>query len=94
MLYHLDMNIVPVNILNSIPFWGIIVVFFSIVYWVLSFFIIYHLTRFGIGARPKLIALIFFIGSIVLFSIFIISASRLDLNTLFQQAGDYIKSLL
>ena len=88
------MNIVPADILNLIPFGGIAVVFFSLIYWVPSFFIIYHLTRFGIGTRPKLIALIFFIGSIILFSIFIISASRLDLSGLTQQAGSYIKSSL
>jgi hypothetical protein len=37
------------------------------VYWIQAFFIVYHLTRFGIGSRPKIMALAFFIGSILLF---------------------------
>lgn len=85
------MNIVPANILNSIPFLGIAIVFLALLYWVPAFFIVYHLTRFGVGPRPKFIALVFLVGSVLLFSMFIITVSRLDLAVLVQQAGDYIK---
>ncbi|MEK7217461.1 MAG: hypothetical protein AAB374_01640 [Patescibacteria group bacterium] len=88
------MNIVPADILNSIPFFGIAIVFISLVYWIPAFFIVYHLTRFGIGSRPKFIALVFLVGSVILFSLFIIGASQFDLSVLAQQAGDYIKSSL
>ena len=37
-----------------------------LVYWFVVFFIVYHLLRFGIGVKPKLVAFVFFIGSVVL----------------------------
>lgn len=88
------MSIFPANILNSIPFLGIAIVFLALIYWIPAFFIVYHLTRFGIGSRPKFIALVFLVGSVVLFSMFIIGASQLDLTALTQQVGNYIKSPL
>ena len=85
------MNIVSADTLNSIPFLGIGIVFLTLVYWIPAFFIVYHLTRFGISSRPKFIALLFFIGSVILFSLFIVGVSQLDLSVLAQQAGSYIK---
>ncbi len=43
-----------------------------------TFAIIYHLIRFGVGTKPKRMALIFFIGSFVLFSIAIITYLKID----------------
>lgn len=43
-----------------------------IVYIWYSFAIIYHLIRFGIGVKPKMIALTFFIGSFLLFTLIIV----------------------
>jgi hypothetical protein len=41
--------------------------FFGILlFWTLSFFINYHLVRFGIGTKPKRMSFIFFMGSIIL----------------------------
>ncbi|MBP9821963.1 MAG: hypothetical protein KBC81_00730 [Candidatus Pacebacteria bacterium] len=94
LLYHLCMNIVPADIINSIPFGLIALILFSLAYWVPSFFVTYHLTRFGIGIRPKLIALIFFGGSVIFFTLFVISINRLDLSLVAQQIDSYIKSPL
>jgi len=42
-----------------------------IVYWIHTFVILYHLIRFGVGTRPKQVALAFFIGSFGLFLLLI-----------------------
>lgn len=72
------------NIFDGLPFislfFGLILVF----YWGFSFFIIYHLIRFGIGPRPKLVALIFFLGSIALFMIAYHYFSKMDLALVFE----------
>ncbi|MEI6296592.1 MAG: hypothetical protein WCO84_03000 [bacterium] len=40
---------------------------FSLAFYLLySFFIVYHLARFGVGVQPKILALFFFIGALVL----------------------------
>lgn len=43
-----------------------------------SFSIIYHLIRFGIGKHPKVLALVFFFGSFLLFALFLFSYNRVD----------------
>ena len=86
LLYHLYMNIVPADILNSIPFLGLRLYSYPSLL-DSGVFIVYHLTRFGIGSRPKFIALVFLVGSVILFSLFIIGASQFDLSVLAQQAG-------
>lgn len=40
--------------------------FGMVIYWTLSFTILYHLIRFGVGTLPKRIAIIFLGGGIVL----------------------------
>ncbi len=37
------------------------------IYWLFSFFILYHLIRFGVGTRPKQASLIYLVGSLLLF---------------------------
>lgn len=44
------------------------------------FAILYHLIRFGIGARPKLTALIFFAGSVLLLMIALTTYNTLDVR--------------
>jgi hypothetical protein len=78
------MTFLPADILSKIPFIGIAVVFISLVYWVPAFFLFYHLTRFGIGTRPKQIAFVFMIGSVVIFSVFMIALSQVDFSSTFQ----------
>ncbi len=58
----------------------LVVVGIYLLYWVAAFILFYHLTRFGIGIHPKRLAAIFFIGSITLFLVSIITFSRIDLS--------------
>jgi len=43
-----------------------------------TFIIVYHLIRFGVGTKPKNTALIFLIGSFVLFSLAVITYLQID----------------
>jgi len=36
------------------------------IFWLLSFFVLYHLIRFGVGTKPKQLALIYLLGSVFL----------------------------
>lgn len=54
----------PPELLSSLP--TIIFLIAVVAYWIGAFIILYHLIRFGIGSRPKMIAFIFFIGSVVI----------------------------
>lgn len=60
----------------------IILVIATIAYLWFTFAIVYHLIRFGIGSRPKAIALVFLIGSFILFVAtaisFVAAASELE----------------
>lgn len=49
------------------PFVIIILIVAVVAYLWFTFAIIYHLVRFGIGNRPKIIALVFLAGSFILF---------------------------
>ncbi len=44
----------------------ILFTFVILVYWTGAFVILYHLIRFGVGNQPKKIAIIFFVGSLIL----------------------------
>ncbi len=37
-----------------------------LIYWIGAFIVLYHLIRFGVGNRTKILALVFFAGSMVL----------------------------
>lgn len=65
----------PIN-LPMISFLLFAIVF--VAYFIYCFFIIYHLTRFGVGAEPKAVALIFFIGVIILLPPAAIFFSKMD----------------
>lgn len=49
-----------------------------VLYFIYTFIIVYHLVRFGIGTRPKLAALIFFVGTLALLMIFFAVYASLD----------------
>lgn len=53
-----------------------------LIYWGVSFIILYHLTRFGIGVQPKKFAAVFLFGSVVLSGTAIILFINLDINSL------------
>lgn len=50
------------------------------VFWVVSFIILYHLSRFGVGVQPKRFAGIFLVGAIILFSINLILYIGVDVE--------------
>jgi RsiW-degrading membrane proteinase PrsW (M82 family) len=59
-----------------------------------AFCVIYHLLRFGIGAKPKLLALIFFIGSFILFLAVLVAFSQVNWQTILQQIKDIFSSTI
>ncbi len=68
------MNMVPIiNFLVTLTFFG---------FWVVSFFILYHLTRFGVGLLPKRLAALFLTGAVVLFCTSLIFYTHVDLTTM------------
>ena len=50
---------IPIDTVVEVAF-----AFIMLIFWVISFVIIYHLTRFGIGVQPKRLAAIFLLGSL------------------------------
>ncbi|TSC91354.1 MAG: hypothetical protein CEN90_483 [Parcubacteria group bacterium Licking1014_17] len=69
------------GIFNSINLGVVLFVLIIGVYSFLSFFIIYHLIRFGTGTLPKITAFVFFAGAIVLVMIAIIAYAKLDMSS-------------
>jgi len=57
----------------------VLVAFF---YAIFNFLILYHLTRFGVGVKPKRVALVFFLGSVVLCFFSVIFFVNLDVENL------------
>lgn len=58
----------------------VIFAFALALYFIYTFIIVYHLTRFGIGTKPKLAALVFFVGTLVLLMIFFAVYGSLDIQ--------------
>lgn len=52
-------------------------IFFA--FWILAFFIFYHLTRFGVGILPKRLSALFLVGAVILFSTSVLFYSTLNL---------------
>jgi hypothetical protein len=70
------------SIFSSFPFVGIFLTILILVYWVHTFFIMYHLMRFGIGVKPKIFALTFFVGSMLLFMVAVFFYNQVDLSAI------------
>lgn len=62
------------SVLSPFNLIAVLLVVILILYWINTFFILYHLIRFGIGTRPKQVALGFFAGSLGLFILLIVVA--------------------
>lgn len=60
----------------------VIVIFLFLGFWLTSFVILYHLTRFGIGTLPKKIAALFLIGSLTLFAWSVAAYTTLNLSAI------------
>ena len=63
-----------------------------ITYWSVTFIILYHLNRFGIGTQPKILATVFFFGSVLLSLISILILLNIDITTL-KESIDYISKI-
>ncbi|MBU4350791.1 hypothetical protein KKH63_00460 [Patescibacteria group bacterium] len=77
--------------LNQIPF-ILLLIIFAINLWYV-FAIIYHLIRFGIGAKPKIMALFFFISSIVFFLIVFAMFNLVDWQDILDKLVDFVNLL-
>jgi len=51
-------------------------------FWLVSFIILYHLARFGVGVLPKKLAIGFLIGAFGIFTWCIIAYVKLDLSNI------------
>jgi len=68
-----------ININFSLILFAIVLVFYL---WY-TFSIVYHLIRFGVGTKPKRTALIFLVGSFLLFNLSIITYLKIDWSLIF-----------
>ncbi len=68
---------IPVELIVNIVVAGAFLFF-----WILTFIILYHLSRFGIGTLPKRFAGIFLAGAVLLTSVNIILFASLDLSSI------------
>ena len=71
------MPVLPLEII-----FNVLAAFVLLVYWVIIFIILYHLTRFGIGVQPKRFAAAFLLGSVVLSATAIILFLNIDISLL------------
>ena len=71
------MNILPLELIFNTFVGGIF-----LLYWVVVFITLYHLTRFGIGVQPKRFAAIFLLGVVILFCVSIFAYVNVDINSL------------
>lgn len=61
-----------------------------VAYWVLAYFLLYHLTRFGIGQEPKLLSFIFLLGSLALTIITIIIYVQIGYSGLTNSVNQFL----
>jgi len=69
---------------------NIIFILIALVYFWFVFIIIYHLIRFGIGVKPKMLALFFFLGSLLLFGLAIWAWSQVNWEEIFTLIKNYL----
>lgn len=78
--------------ITNFPFLTALVTAFFLLYWTNAFFLVYHLTRFGIGPVPKLFALVFLLGSILLFSLTTLAYGKVDFSKTIETIKTQVKS--
>ena len=69
----------------------IVLVCALVLYWVLAYFLLYHLNRFGVGPKPKVASFIFLLGSIALTVAVIIIYVQLGNSGLNNSVNQFIK---
>jgi hypothetical protein len=82
------------NFLSVGVIFGIIFAIVVVCYWLMVFFMLYHLVRFGIGTAPKRIAVLYLAGSAVLFSTALLCLSAIDLGNIQDRANGTLSSYL
>jgi uncharacterized paraquat-inducible protein A len=58
-----------------------------------AFSIIYHLIRFGIGVAPKVMALIFFLGSVLFLIVVFYIFNTIDWQAVFDQICQFLSDI-
>lgn len=76
------------DFIAQLPILPIILVLAIVWYLINSFFIVYHLIRFGIGPKPKIIAFVFLAGSWALLIVAIMLYHNVDLTSFW----DFVRS--
>jgi hypothetical protein len=61
---------------------NLFVLLLFLAFWITTFFILYHLTRFGVGVFPKRLSALFLAGAALLSVAAFFSYAALDLSTL------------
>jgi hypothetical protein len=61
---------------------NIIIVIIFLGFWLVSFVILYHLSRFGVGVLPKKLSALFLVGALALFGWSIVAFTGLNLGTI------------
>ena len=61
-------------------FISLLALLFVFAYLIYSFVLVYHLTRFGIGTKPKKVALVYFIGSVLLLMVLFVLYIQIDIG--------------
>jgi len=69
----------------------IILIILIVVYVLFVFFIIYHLIRFGIGVKPKITALFFFFGSLLILILLIWTWSQINWDEILKLIKTYFQ---
>jgi len=73
------------NFLNNPQNLGLVLlVIIAAVFLLYGFFIFYHFIRFGVGGRPKVLALIFFIGACLLSAVIFAAYQKVDWTAIYQ----------
>lgn len=61
----------------------VFLVFLAIYFWY-AFCVIYHFIRFGVGGKPKILALCFFLGSFFFFAVILILYRQINWDEISQ----------
>ncbi len=76
------------SLINDLPL--MILAGTLVVYWVLAYFLMYSMTRFGVGKEPKLASFVFLMGSIALTIIVIVIYAQLGHGGLTESVNKFM----
>ncbi len=76
-----------------INYFQLIPTFILIIYWIGSFFLVYHLLKYGITNWPKRLATIFLLGSLFMSMISFMLFNQIDWQKTFDDGKVQLKNL-